>query len=142
MIILDTNLISDPLKDRPDAAVRDWLDAQDETRLYLTVITVAELLAGVAQLPLGRRRSGLESRIARLLGDFGERRVLSFDLSAARCYANLRARARAGGFAIGALDAQIAAIAAARGFAVATRDTTPFIAAGVAVINPFDGPRG
>jgi toxin FitB len=137
VIIIDTNLISEPLRNRPDTAIRDWLNEQDGDALYLTVITVAELLAGAAQLPLGRRRSGLEHRILSILADFSERRILSFDLPAARCYAVLRARARAAGLGIGALDAQIAAIATAHGFSVATRDTAPFIAAGVPVIDPW-----
>ena len=138
MIILDTNLISEPLKPAPEARVTQWLDGQRQEQLFLTVISAAELLAGVEQMPLGRKRSALEDKIATVLHRFGEKRILAFDLPAARAYAVLRARAREAGFGITAMDAQIAAIAASRGFAVATRDTVPFIAAGVKVINPWD----
>ncbi len=137
MIVLDTNLVAEPLRQNPDPAIRAWLDRQDEFHLYVTAITAAELLAGVAQLPLGRRRSGLENRILGILDDFGEGRILPFNLAASHTYAVLRARARGAGFVISPLDAQIAAIAASRGFSVATRDTAPFIAAGVAVIDPW-----
>jgi len=138
VIVLDTNLVSEPLRQQADRAVRQWLDRQDEVALHVTAITAAELLAGAAQLPLGRRRSGLERRIIGVLNDFGERRILPFDLAAAHAHATVRGRCRAAGFTIGALDAQIAAIAASRGFAVATRDSAPFIAAGIGVIDPWD----
>ena len=138
--MLDTNVLSEALRQQPDPSVRDWLDRQDEHRLFITAITAAELLAGVAQLPPGRRRSGLGQQVAAILHDFGERRILPFDIAAAHAFADLRARARAAGLAMGALDAQIAAIATAHGGSVASRDTAPFIAAGVPVIDPWRSP--
>lgn len=118
--------------------MRAWLDRQDITTLYLTTVNLAELLLGIELLPLGLRRSKLEARIGDVLNAFGERRILAFDAQAARFFAVLVARARAAGYAIAVADGQIAAIAAAHGFAVATRDTTPFIAAGVPVIDPWN----
>ncbi len=117
-------------------AVAAWLDRQDTTTLYLTTVNLAELLLGIEPMPLGIRRSRLEARIGAVVNAFGERRTLPFDMRAARCFTALVARARAAGNAIAAADGQIAAIAAAHGFAIATRDTAPFIAAGVPVIDP------
>ena len=121
----------------PDNRVVAWIDAQALETLFLSAITVAELRAGVALLPAGKRRAGLqESLQARVLPLFAGR-VLPFDLGCTQAYAELMAKARASGFAIASADGYIAAIAAANGLAVATRDTGPFEAADVAVINPW-----
>ena len=137
MILLDTNLVSEPLRPAPDARVVAWIDAQALETLFLSAITVAELRAGVALLPAGKRRAGLqESLETRLLPLFAGR-VLPFDLGCTQAYAELMAKARATGLAIASADGYIAAIAAANGLAVATRDSGPFEAAGVAVINPW-----
>ncbi len=124
-----------------DPAVADWLDRQPAETLFLTTVTLAELLLGLEIMPLGERRSRLEARIAAVFATFGERRILAFDVRAARLFSMLVARARAAGRTIGVADGQIAAIAAAHGFAVATRDGAPFIAAGVPVIDPWKPSR-
>lgn len=124
-----------------DPAVADWLDRQPAETLFLTTVTLAELLLGLEIMPLGERRSRLEARIAAVVATFGERRILAFDVRAARLFSMLVARARAAGRTIGVADGQIAAIAAAHGFAVATRDGAPFIAAGVPVIDPWKPSR-
>jgi len=137
MILLDTNVVSEPLRPTPDARVIAWIDAQPLETLFLSAITVAELRAGVALLPAGRRRSGLqESLETRVLPLFAGR-VLPFDLVCTQAYAALMGQARASGLAIASADGYIAAIAATNGLAVATRDTGPFEAAGIAVINPW-----
>ena len=137
MILLDTNLVSEPLRPVPDARVVAWIDAQALETLFLSAITVAELRAGVALLPAGKRRAGLqESLETRLLPLFAGR-VLPFDLGCTQAYAELMAKARATGLAIASADGYIAAIAAANGLAVATRDSGPFEAAGTTVINPW-----
>ncbi len=139
MILLDTNVVSEPLRPAPDARVAEWIDAQPLETLFLCAITVAELRAGVAQLPAGKRRAGLqESLETRVLPLFAGR-VLPFDLGCTQAYAELMAGARASGLAIASADGYIAAIAAANGLAVATRDTVPFEAAGATVINPWLG---
>lgn len=139
MIVLDTNVISEPLRPAGSPAVLAWLDQQDIETLYLTTISLAELRCGVAALPDGRRKDGLavalESRIVSLFGP----RVLAFDAAAAEAYAAIRARAKAAGRAIAAADGYIAATAASRGFMVASRDTAPFEAAGLGVIDPWSG---
>ena len=139
MILLDTNVVSEPLRPSPDSRVIAWIDAQALETLFLSAITVAELRAGVALLPAGKRRAGLqESLETRVLPLFAGR-VLPFDLGCAQAYAELMAKTRASGLAIASADGYIAAIAAANGLAVATRDTGPFEAADAAVINPWQG---
>jgi predicted nucleic acid-binding protein len=137
MILLDTNVVSEPLQHAPEARVVDWIDAQLLETLYLSAITIAELRAGVALLPSGKRRTGLHENLEKRVLPLFTGRVLPFDLACTQAYAELMAKARTAGLAIAAADGYIAAIAAANGFAVATRDTNPFEAAGVTVINPW-----
>jgi toxin FitB len=139
VILLDTNVVSEPLRPVPHAHVVAWIDAQPLETLFLSAITVGELRAGVALLPAGKRRAGLlESLETRVLPLFAGR-VLPFDLGSTQTYADLMAKARAVGLAIASADGYIAAIAAANGLVVATRDSGPFEAAGVKVINPWLG---
>ncbi len=137
MILLDTNVISEPLRRAAEAHVIDWIDAQPLETLYLSAITVAELRAGVVLLPSGKRRTGLHESLEKRVLPLFVGRVLAFDVGCTQAYAELVAKARASGLAITTADGYIAAIAAANGLAVATRDTSPFEAAGVAVINPW-----
>lgn len=137
MIVLDTNVVSEPLKTAASPAVIEWLDRQNLETLFLSAISLAELRYGVAALPEGRRKEGLKAALdERIFSLFGSR-ILAFDTAAADAYAVIRGRARAEGKSIGASDGYIAATAAALGFAVATRDTGPFEAAGVPFINPW-----
>lgn len=137
MILLGTNVISEPLQRAPNARVIAWIDDQVLDTLYLSAITVAELRFGIAVLPAGKRRDTLRTRLEEeVLPLFGDR-VLSFDMAASEAFASLMARARAKGDAIGRADGFIAATAAAHGLAVATRDVSPFLAAGVPVIDPW-----
>ena len=138
MIILDTNVVSEPMKADGSSRVRNWLDEQIAETLYLTSISLSELLLGVQALPDGKRKEGLATALTELLTDLFGPRVLPFDQQAATAYAARVSAARASGRAISIADGQIAAIAAVHGFAVATRDTAPFIAAGVPVVNPWE----
>ena len=137
MIVLDTNVVSEAMKPGPNPAVRAWLDEQAADTLYLSSVTLAELLFGIASLPAGRRKNALAQTLDGLLELFRDR-VLAFDTDAARHYAELAVAARAAGKGFSTTDGYIAAIAAARGFSVATRDVAPFRAAGVKVINPWE----
>lgn len=141
MILLDTNVISEPLRPAPDAAVLAWLDEQAPETLYLSAVAVAELLAGVAALPSGRRRTHLARVLTQQVLPMFEGRVLGFDLAAAQVYATLHARARAAGHPIGFADGAIAAIAAARGMAIATRYERDFQGTGVPLIDPWSAGR-
>ena len=138
MILLDTNVISEPQRQSPNTRVLDWIDAQALETLYLSAITVAELRAGIALMPAGKRRDGLHENLEKRLLPMFANRVLSFDMVCTKAYAELLAKARAAGLAIETADAFIAAVAFANGFAVATRDTSPFEAAGLNVINPWE----
>jgi toxin FitB len=138
VIVLDTNVLSEPLRPQPNPTVLAWLDAQTVETLYLTAVSLAELRLGIAALPPGRRRQTLHDRLERdVLPVFADR-TLSFDVEATAAYAALRAEAGAAGRAIGDVDALIAAIARTQGFIVATRDGAPFRAAGLDVIDPFE----
>lgn len=137
MIVLDTNVISELWKIEPHPNVLAWIDAQAIETLYLSAITVAELRYGFATMSEGKRRTVFQERLANeVLPNFAGR-VLPFDLDASQAYADLMARARAEGKAIGKADGYIAATAAAHGLMVATRDTSPFQAAGLIVIDPI-----
>lgn len=136
MIVLDTNVVSEAMKPVPDAAVRTWLNQQSAETLYLSSVTLAELLFGIRSLPAGRRKNLLDRALTELLELFGDR-VLPFDTDAARHYAELAATARDAGRGLPMPDGYIAAIAVSRGFIVASRDTSPFEAVGAAVINPW-----
>ena len=137
MILLDTNVVSEPLRQTPELRVIQWIDAQPMETLFLCAITVAELRSGVALLPPGRRRSGLQENLEKRVLPLFAGRVLPFDLACTQAYAGLMASARRAGLAIATADGYIAAIAAANGLAVATRDMAPFKTAGAIVINPW-----
>jgi predicted nucleic acid-binding protein len=137
MIVLDTNVISEAMKPSASPWVIAWLNEQVLDTVYLSSATLAELLYGIGSLPGGRRRDALAASLDGLLELFG-RRILSFDAEAARFYAEIAVRARAAGKGFPLPDGYIAATAAVHGFAVATRDTGPFEAAGLQVVNPWD----
>ena len=136
MILLDTNVVSEAMKPEPHRSVRAWLNDQAGETLYLSSVTLAELLFGVAALPAGKRKDMLAQTVDGLMGLFRDR-VLPFDIDAARRYADLAVTARIRGRGFPTPDGYIAAIAASRGFIVASRDTAPYEAAGVSVINPW-----
>ena len=138
MILLDTNVISEPQRQAPNTRVLDWIDAQALETLYLSAITVAELRAGIALMPAGKRRDGLHENLKKRLLPMFANRVLSFDMACTKAYAELLAKSRTAGLAIETADAFIAAVALANGFTVATRDTSSFEAAGLNVINPWE----
>ncbi|MGL4439975.1 MAG: type II toxin-antitoxin system VapC family toxin [Bosea sp. (in: a-proteobacteria)] len=136
MILLDTNVISEAMKPTPDAAVLSWLDEQVAETLFLSSITIAELTFGIGALPEGKRKNALSAALDGVLALFAER-ILPFDTDAARRYGDIAVKSRAAGKGFPVPDGYIAAIAAAREFAVATRDAAAFSAAGVAVIDPW-----
>ena len=137
MILLDTNVISEAMKPEPDAKVRAWLNEQAADTLYLSSVTLAELLFGIAALPDGKRKQMLSTALDGLLALF-KARVLPFDVDAARRHAELAMTARRCGRGFPTPDGYIAAIAASRDFIVASRDTAPYEAAGLLVINPWE----
>lgn len=138
MILLDTNVLSEPLRPSPNQGVVNWMDHQAMETLYLAAVTVAELRYGIACMPSGKRRDGLHDVLESNILPLFAGRVLAFDLPSTRVYADVMAYARSQGRAIALADGLIAATAKTHGMAIATRDTQPFEAAGVPVINPWD----
>jgi predicted nucleic acid-binding protein len=136
MIVLDTNVVSEAMKPEPDATVRAWLNNQAAETLYLSSVSLAELLFGIAALPPGKRKHRLGVALDGLMALF-EGRVLPFDTDAARDYAELAMTARGAGRGFPTPDGYIAAIAASRGFMVASRDTSPYAACALRVIDPW-----
>ena len=141
MILLDTNVVSEPLRPAGDVGVLNWLDAQTIETLYLSAISLAELRFGIAALAPGKRRDTLNASLEQRILPLFAGRILPFDAAASEAYATLRALARAQGKAIAPADGYIAAIATVHRLTVATRDSGPFEAAGLQVINPWNTQR-
>ncbi|WHN64726.1 type II toxin-antitoxin system VapC family toxin [Cysteiniphilum sp. QT6929] len=138
MILVDTNVISEPLKPRPNVSVIKWLDDQLIDALYLSTISIAEIRFGIAALPSGKKKTTLEESLESTILPLFTNRVLSFDQNAAKIYALSMAKARKCGITVGIADAYIAAIAKANSMTIATRDTNPFDALEVPYINPWE----
>lgn len=142
MIILDTNVLSELMRDDPAPRVERWIDDQESGELAVTAVTIAELRYGIARLPHGARRSRLtESADALVVRGFAGR-VLPFDHEAAEHYADLAAGCAQVGRPIGVADAQIAAICRLRGATLATRDTRDFETTGVRLVDPWSAGTG
>jgi len=137
MIILDTNVISEAMKVGRSLAVVAWLDRQSAETLYLTAMSLSELSLGVELLPAGKRKEALRAGLSDLLAKLFGSRILPFDRAAALAYAALIGAARTAGNAVSMPDGQIGAIASVHSFTVATRDTAPFVALGIPVVNPW-----
>lgn len=138
MIVLDTNVISEPMRSGPDANVVRWLNEQAGAALFTTSVTVMELRFGLERLPDGKRKTGLWEVLDFTLSRLVDSHILPFDVPAAAEAARISAEAEASGTTITEADAQIAAITRVHGFAIATRDVAPFQNAGLTVINPWN----
>lgn len=136
MIVLDTNVVSEAMRPQPSPVVVAWLNAQAAETLYLSSVTLAELLFGIGALPAGVKKDRLAQALDRLPALFPGR-VLPFDQDAARRYADMAVIARALGRPLPVADGYLAATAAARGFAVATRNIQHFGDTGVELIDPW-----
>lgn len=137
MIMLDTDVISESLRPAPESRVLDWINTQAIETLYLSAISVAELRFGAALLPSGRRKDKLQNRLEDKLLPLFAGRILPLDVAVTKTYAELMSQARMAGQSISTADGYIAATAATNGMIIATRDTNPFAAAGLEVINPW-----
>jgi hypothetical protein len=140
MILLDTNVISDPARPAPNLAVRAWLDAQPSASLFLCTPVLAELRFGVERLADGARKRRLRVAADQIEYDLYRDRILSFDASAASQYGRVAADRGRMGRRMGQMDALIASIALAHRAALATRDTEGFTDLGLELINPFEAP--
>ena len=137
MILLDTNVVSALIGPGTTDVVLDWVDSYPIETLYLSATILSELRLGIALLPAGRRQRDLSGDLDVLLTSYFDGRILPFDRSAADLYARLVSVARIKGQSLAMADGQIAAVASLHGFSVATRDTAPFLAAGLPIIDPW-----
>lgn len=139
MILLDTNVISELMREVPDDAVRQWTAGVAEDHAYTTAIAQAEILYGVRRLPPGRRRDALERSALDIFGSVLAGRVLPFDTAAASAFADILGARHGRGRPMDAYDAMIAAIARANAAVLATRNTRDFAHCGIDVVNPWGG---
>jgi len=138
MIIIDTNVLSELMKDKPDQAVIAWADKQASQPIAITAITSAELYAGLEALADGRRKTELLLAFEDILSEMIDA-VLPFDQAAAECYGILTAKLRVEGKPIGQSDSMIAAIAMVHDGTVVTRNTRHFEHCNIEIANPFTG---
>lgn len=140
MILLDTNVVSELMRSAPERAVVAWVRRRPRSDLYFSTVGEAELRYGAAILPEGRRRDALFANIDGMLESAFRDRVLPFDRQAARIYGRIAAMRRANGLHVEQIDCQIASIASAHGFEVATRNVGDFADMGVELVNPWAAP--
>jgi predicted nucleic acid-binding protein len=135
VIVLDTNVVSETVRDLPSPAVMQWLEKCDEP-MAITTVTIGELLSGVRLLPNGRRRDGLMTAIEKVLLRWAVN--LPYDEIAARIYAAMREQAHRQGRGLSVEDGMIAAICAAHGATLATRNVADFDFLPVPIRNPWE----
>ena len=138
MIVLDTNVLSELMRPAPSPKVLAWLDAQTPDTLWLTSVSVAELLFGIARQPDGARKQAFAPAALGMLEEDFTNRVLNFDLEAASILANLAAASERADRPMGLADGQIAAICLAHNASLATRNVGDFAQLGLQLINPWD----
>lgn len=138
MFVLDTNVLSAILGSQPVAEVAAWLTRQPEEQLCTTSVCQAEILAGIAILPEGRKRQLLDAAARGVFEDEFDGRILPFDQVAAGHYAALFAARREAGRPTGQADLMIAAVARAHGASLVTRNVSDFEGCGVPILNPWE----
>ena len=139
MILLDTNVLSEVVRAEPAPQVLAWMDGLHPTTVYVTSVTQAEMLLGVALLPAGKRRNALSSKVGTLFTTHFSQRCLPFDSSAASHYAQIVSQRQRIGRPISTEDAQIAAIAVSHGYQLATRNVSDFAdIEKLHIFNPWD----
>jgi toxin FitB len=136
--LLDTNCISEMVSPKPAARVLEWLEATDETLLYLSVLTAGEIRKGLARLPQGKRRTQLETWLDVDLQVRFARRILPIDVGVADRWGWMVAEAKAQGKTLPVIDGLIAATALHHNLTVVSRNTSDFINTKVPVLNPWE----
>ncbi|GAA5109470.1 type II toxin-antitoxin system VapC family toxin [Haloechinothrix salitolerans] len=140
MIVLDTNVVFELMRQEPNVAVVDWVDQLPLETAFITAVTAAELRYGVARLPDGTRKKVLTTKVDELIADDFDDQVLPFDTDAASYYADIAAFRERQGHPISMADAQIAAISRLYDARLATRNVKAFDDTGIPVTNPWDVP--
>ena len=137
MIILDTNVLSETLRPKPEPRVLEWLDRQPRASLFTTTVTRGEILYGIRLLPDGKRRGKLWDVAQAIFAEDLSGQVLPFDSDSADAFAEISASRRKAGKPISQFDAMIAGMARSRGASVATRNVEDFAGCGIGVANPW-----
>jgi toxin FitB len=135
--LLDTNAVSEWTKPEPNTGLMRWLDGVDEDRVFLSVVTLAELRYGVEVMPKGRKRSALELWLGTELPQRFDGRIVGVDDAVALLWGALLGHAQRIGRGVGAMDACVAAIAKHHAFTVVTRNDADFAPLGIATVNPW-----
>ena len=135
--LLDTNVISEGAKPRPDPGVMGWLDAADEERLFLSVVSLAELRHGIERMSDGKRKAALDVWLTEQLAPRFEDRLLHVDADTADEWGRVVAQGQGAGRPIGAMDAFMAAHARQHDLVLVTRNIADFEATGVRLLNPW-----
>ncbi len=138
MILLDTNVLSELMRAKPDPNVIAWVDAQRSSDLVISSITVAEILYGIARMPDGKRKDSLYVLASAMFEEDFAGSILAFDADAAVHYADLVAASERSGKIADMGDGQIAAIARLHGARIATRNVRHFEAFGILLVNPWN----
>lgn len=135
--LLDTNVVSEWTKPRPDAGVIAWLADVDEDRVFLSVTTLAEVRHGIERMPGGARRERLDTWLSEALPARFEGRLLPITAETADRWGRIVARAQASGRSIAAMDAWLAATCEQHGLMLVTRDVADFVGAAVSTFSPW-----
>jgi toxin FitB len=135
--LLDTNVVSEWVKPRPNAGVLGWLADADEDRVFLSVISLAELRSGISSLPVGRRRERLDTWLSVELPNRFEARVLAIDTAVADKWGKITAAGKIAGRPIGPMDAFIAATAAVYDLTIVTRNISDFVSSNIPTLCPW-----
>jgi toxin FitB len=138
VIVLDTNVVSELMRKRPQLGVVSWVDRFSASEVLVTAVTAAELMYRVARLPDGRRKRELHVKVEGLLAEDFQDQILPFDARAATHYAEIVASRERAGRPISMADAQIAAICRNWSIGLATRNVDDFVDTGVDAVNPWD----
>ncbi len=136
--LLDTNCISELVRSKPSRAVLQWVDAADESLLYLSVLTLGKIRKGIATLPPGARRTKLETWLEVELKMRFAGRVLSIDVAIADRWGLLAAQAKRKGQVLSAVDGLLAATAQHHNLAIVTRNVADFASSALQVVNPWE----
>jgi len=137
VIVLDTNVLSEFMKPRPEARVLDWIAREPEDGIFVTVITQAEILRGIAMLPAGRRQAALQSAAEGMFQEDFAGRILAFDFEAAALFARISIERQRAGRPMSLFDGMIAAIVISHGATLATRNLADFADCGARLVNPW-----
>ncbi|MGO4568466.1 type II toxin-antitoxin system VapC family toxin [Rhizobium sp. 2YAF20] len=138
-LLLDTNVLSEVTKPRPDARVLQWLDALDEDRCFISIVSIAEIRRGVALMDQGRKREALAAWLADDLPLRFEHRVLLVDAPIALAWGDLMGHAKRRGRGLSSMDGLIAATAIAYQLTLATRNIKDFEDFGIELVDPWVG---